>query len=50
MAGILADGQEEIRHAGIDQLCDEALKVEGIDPGNCTVTFPELDKDAWEAA
>lgn len=22
--------------------------VKGIDPGNCQVTFPELDKDAWE--
>jgi uncharacterized Zn-binding protein involved in type VI secretion len=22
-------------------------KVEGIDPGNCKVTFPNLDKDRW---
>jgi len=22
-------------------------RVEGIDPGTCKVTFPELDKDAW---
>ncbi|MFZ2148951.1 MAG: hypothetical protein WAV28_17205 [Sedimentisphaerales bacterium] len=23
-------------------------RVEGIDPGTCKITFPELDKDAWE--
>jgi type VI secretion system secreted protein VgrG len=23
-------------------------RVEGIDPGTCRVTFPDLDKDAWE--
>ena len=25
-------------------------RVEGIDPGTCKVTFPNLDKDAWEKA
>jgi len=25
-------------------------RVEGFKPGNCKVTFPELDKDAWEPA
>lgn len=25
-------------------------RVDGIEPGTCKVTFPELDKDAWEAA
>jgi type VI secretion system secreted protein VgrG len=25
-------------------------RVAGIDPGNCEITFPELDKDAWEKA
>jgi hypothetical protein len=25
-------------------------RVDGIDPGTCKVTFPELDKDFWEAA
>ncbi len=25
-------------------------RIEGIDPGNCQVTFPKLDKDAWEKA
>lgn len=24
-------------------------RVEGIDPGNCTVTFPDLDGTEWEA-
>ena len=23
-------------------------RLEGIDPGNCKVTFPDLDKEAWE--
>jgi hypothetical protein len=23
-------------------------RVEGLDPGQCTVTFPELDEEAWE--
>jgi type VI secretion system secreted protein VgrG len=25
-------------------------RVEGIDPGTCSVTFPDLDKDAWKRA
>lgn len=25
-------------------------RVDGIDPGNCQITFPDLDKDAWEKA
>jgi hypothetical protein len=25
-------------------------RIEGIDPGTCQVTFPNLDKDAWEKA
>jgi len=25
-------------------------RVDGIDPGNCKITFPNLDKDAWEKA
>jgi type VI secretion system secreted protein VgrG len=25
-------------------------RVEGIDPGTCKITFPTLDKDAWEQA
>ncbi len=23
-------------------------RVDGIDPGTCQITFPDLDKDAWE--
>jgi type VI secretion system secreted protein VgrG len=22
-------------------------RVQGIDPGRCAVTFPDLDEDAW---
>ena len=25
-------------------------RVEGIEPGSCKITFPNLDKDAWEKA
>jgi hypothetical protein len=25
-------------------------RVEGIEPGTCKITFPELDKEAWEKA
>jgi len=25
-------------------------RVDGIDPGTCKITFPELDQDAWENA
>jgi len=25
-------------------------RVDGIDPGNCIVTFPNLDKDSWDKA
>lgn len=25
-------------------------RVEGIDPGTCKITFPNLDKDTWEKA
>jgi type VI secretion system secreted protein VgrG len=25
-------------------------RVEGIEPGTCKITFPRLDKDAWEKA
>jgi len=25
-------------------------KVEGIEPGSCKITFPDLDKEAWEPA
>src|ERR1043165_8619409 len=25
-------------------------RVDGIDPGTCRITFPELDKEAWKPA
>lgn len=25
-------------------------RIDGIDPGTCQITFPNLDKDAWEKA
>jgi type VI secretion system secreted protein VgrG len=25
-------------------------RVDGIDPGTCQITFPDLDQDAWEKA
>ena len=25
-------------------------RIEGIEPGTCKVTFPRLDKEAWEKA
>ena len=29
---------------------DGFARIEGIDPGTCEITFPNLDKDAWEKA
>ncbi len=26
------------------------VRIEGIPSGNCKITFPDLDKDAWEKA
>jgi type VI secretion system secreted protein VgrG len=26
------------------------VRIEGIEPGNCQIAFPKLDKDAWEKA
>ena len=26
---------------------DGQARVEGIDPGNCKITFPKLHKDTW---
>ena len=25
-------------------------RVDGIEPGTCKITFPDLDKEAWEPA
>ena len=40
----LPDGS--VKKGTLDQ--NGFARVEGIDPGNCQVTFPGLDKDAWE--
>lgn len=29
---------------------DGLAKIEGFEPGACKVSFPDLDKDAWEKA
>ena len=26
------------------------VRIDGIEPGTCKITFPNLDKDAWEKA
>ena len=42
---ILADG-ETVAEGTLD---DKGLaRLDGIDPGTCKITFPDLDKDAWE--
>ena len=41
----LADGQ--LREGQLD--AQGAVRLEGIDPGTCLVTFPDLDQEAWEA-
>ncbi|MGD9341404.1 MAG: hypothetical protein PVG76_10755 [Chromatiales bacterium] len=42
----LPDGS--VAKGTLDQ--DGFARVDGIDPGTCKVTFPELDKEAWEKA
>lgn len=39
--GSVADGQ-------LDD--NGRARVDGIDPGSCQITFPDLDKDAWNSA
>ena len=29
---------------------DGRARVDGIEPGDCRITFPDLDKDAWSDA
>ena len=41
---VLPDGQT--RDGQLD--ADGLARVDDIDPGTCVVTFPELDKEAWE--
>ena len=43
----LADGTT-VAQGTLDQ--NGFARIEGIDPGTCKVTFPRLDKDAWEPA
>ena len=33
-------------HGALD--ANGAVRIEGIDPGTCKVSFPERDKDGWE--
>jgi len=42
----LPDGK--VKTGTLDQ--NGFARVDGIDPGTCKVTFPDLDKDAWEKA
>lgn len=40
----LPDGTESSGHLDGNGF----TRIEGIDPGNCEISFPELDKSAWE--
>jgi len=42
----LSDGK--VKTGTLDQ--NGLARVEGIEPGTCQITFPNLDKDAWEKA
>jgi hypothetical protein len=41
----LPDGKRVARGT-LDQ--NGYARIEGLDPGECKITFPTLDKDAWE--
>lgn len=41
---IAPDGSE---HRGRTD-ADGAARIDGIDPGNCQVSFPDLDREAWQ--
>jgi type VI secretion system secreted protein VgrG len=43
----LPDG-ETVAEGTLDE--EGFARVDGIDPGSCQITFPDLDKDAWENA
>jgi hypothetical protein len=43
----LSDG-ETVAEGTLDE--KGLARIEGIEPGDCKVTFPRLDKDAWEKA
>jgi len=40
----LPDGS--VKSGTLDQ--NGFVRVEGIEPGNCKISFPKLDKEAWE--
>ena len=44
---ILPDG-ETVAEGSLDE--HGFVRIEGIDPGTCKVTFPDLDQDAWQRA
>jgi hypothetical protein len=37
---------ETVTEGTLDE--EGSARIEGIDPGDCKVTFPTLDQDAWE--
>jgi hypothetical protein len=41
---VLTDGST--REGNLDE--EGSARVDGIDPGTCVVTFPELDQEAWQ--
>jgi hypothetical protein len=43
----LPDG-ETVAQGTLDQ--NGAARLEGIPPGSCKITFPDLDKEAWKEA
>jgi type VI secretion system secreted protein VgrG len=43
----LPDG-ETVASGTLDE--NGVARVDGIEPGTCEITFPDLDKDAWEPA
>lgn len=45
---IITPEDEKVASGSLDQ--NGFARVEGIKPGTCKVTFPKLDKDAWEPA
>ena len=36
----------QVKESALDK--DGKMRFDGIDPGSCTISFPELDMEAWE--